>query len=131
MPSSKPGSGFGPYGQRVGRRRRRGRTALLAGPLSRRPWIAMTTDLAKGSDMLTHPNTGEATTSPPIVRDEFDSTPGFFRTRRQFRRAIVEGVLFMVLAVGGGLLFWGGHFATNMVHDQLVDQKISFPAKGT
>src|SRR5439155_26223379 len=46
-------------------------------------------------------------------------------------RAIVEGVLFMVLAVGGGLLFWGGHFATNMVHDQLMDQKISFPAKGT
>jgi len=26
---------------------------------------------------------------------------------------------------------WGGHFATNMVHGQLADQKISFPAKGS
>jgi hypothetical protein len=45
--------------------------------------------------------------------------------------AIIGAVLFMVLAVGGGLLLYGAHFANNMVHDQLNEQKISFPAKGT
>jgi hypothetical protein len=44
---------------------------------------------------------------------------------------IIGAVLFMVLAVGGGLLLYGSHFANNMVHNQLSDQKISFPAKGT
>ncbi len=44
---------------------------------------------------------------------------------------IIGAVLFMVLAVGGGLLLYGAHFANNMVHDQLSEQKISFPAKGT
>jgi hypothetical protein len=52
-------------------------------------------------------------------------------SRKRFRRMAVEGVLFFVLAIGGGLLYWGGSFAHNMVHDQLVDQKISFPAKGS
>ena len=47
------------------------------------------------------------------------------------RTAVVEAVLFLVLAVGGTLLMWGGNFATNMVHDQLADQRISFPAKGS
>lgn len=47
------------------------------------------------------------------------------------RAGAVEAVLFMVLAVGGGLLLWGGSFATDMVHDQLADQRISFPAKGS
>ena len=47
------------------------------------------------------------------------------------RRTAVEAVLFLVLAVGGGLLLWGGTFANNMVHDQLSDQQIRFPAKGT
>ena len=36
----------------------------------------------------------------------------------------------LVLAIGGGLLTWGGNFAAGMVHDQLAAQKISFPAKG-
>ncbi len=45
------------------------------------------------------------------------------------RRAAIEAVLFLVLAIGGGLLMWGGTFATNMVHDQLADQRITFPAK--
>jgi len=44
--------------------------------------------------------------------------------------AIIGTVLFMVLAVGGGLLLWGANFADNMVHDQLSAQKISFPQKG-
>ena len=46
-------------------------------------------------------------------------------------RVAVEAVLFCVLAVGGSLLLWGGNFASNMVHDQLAQQKISFPAKGS
>ena len=34
-----------------------------------------------------------------------------------------------VLVVAGALAYWGGSFATNMVHDELVAQKITFPAK--
>jgi len=52
-------------------------------------------------------------------------------TKGVTRTALVELMLFFVLAIGGGLLLWGGHFATNMVHDQLTAQKISFPAKGS
>jgi len=44
---------------------------------------------------------------------------------------IIGSVLFMVLSVGGGLLMWGSGFAHNMVHNQLSEQKISFPAKGS
>ncbi|MGE0878018.1 MAG: hypothetical protein AB7L13_13440 [Acidimicrobiia bacterium] len=47
------------------------------------------------------------------------------------RRAFVELILAAALAVACGLLFWGSGFATNMVHDQLSDQKISFPAAGS
>lgn len=47
------------------------------------------------------------------------------------RRAAVELVLFLILAVGGGLLMWGSTFATTMVHDQLSDQQIRFPKAGT
>src|SRR5436190_14688134 len=39
-------------------------------------------------------------------------------------------MLFLVLAVGGGLLLWGSNFANNMVHNQLSEQKIAFPPKG-
>src|SRR4051794_13831027 len=45
--------------------------------------------------------------------------------------AIIGSILFLVLAIGGGLLLWGSNFANNMVHDQLSEQKISFPAKGS
>ena len=44
---------------------------------------------------------------------------------------IIGSVLFLVLAVGSGLLLWGSGFANNMVHSQLSEQKITFPAKGT
>ncbi len=44
---------------------------------------------------------------------------------------IIGTVLFLVLSVGSGLLMWGSNFAHNMVHNQLTEQKISFPAKGT
>ena len=35
------------------------------------------------------------------------------------------------MALPSGLRFWGGSFAKNMVHDQLNDQRISFPEKGS
>ena len=44
---------------------------------------------------------------------------------------IIGSVLFLVLSVGGGLLMWGSNFSHNMVHNQLVEQKIQFPAKGS
>ncbi|MCU1380583.1 MAG: hypothetical protein JWN29_3566 [Acidimicrobiales bacterium] len=62
---------------------------------------------------------------------EFASITARIRTPRQTRRAVVEAVIVVVLVVGGALLAWGGGFASNMVHDQLADQQISFPAKGS
>ena len=44
---------------------------------------------------------------------------------------IIGTVLFLVLSVGSGLLLWGSNFAHNMVHNQLVEQKIQFPPKGS
>src|SRR5690242_15260450 len=44
--------------------------------------------------------------------------------------AIIGAILFLVLAVGGGLLIWGSNFADNMVHDQLSAQRINFPENG-
>jgi len=44
---------------------------------------------------------------------------------------IIGSVLFLVLSVGSGLLLWGSNFAHNMVHNQLSEQKISFPPKGS
>ncbi len=45
--------------------------------------------------------------------------------------AIIGSILFLVLTVGGGLLLWGSNFADNMVHNQLREQKIVFPPKGS
>ena len=61
----------------------------------------------------------------------FERITARIRTRAQARRAIVEAVIVLVLAVGGGLLAWGGSFASDMVHDQLADQRITFPEKGS
>jgi hypothetical protein len=44
---------------------------------------------------------------------------------------IIGSILFLVLAIGGGLLLWGSNFANNIVHSQLSEQKITFPAKGS
>lgn len=52
-------------------------------------------------------------------------------TRAQTRAFAVEAVLFLVLAIGGSLMMWGSHFASNMVHDQLSAQQVFFPAKGS
>ncbi len=40
-------------------------------------------------------------------------------------------VLAIVLIVAGALLFWGYSFANSNVRDQLVAQRINFPAKGS
>jgi hypothetical protein len=71
------------------------------------------------------------TASTDLRSAEFERLTATLRTRAKTRRAIVEAVIFAVLAVGGGLLAWGGGFAKDMVHDQLADQKITFPAKGS
>jgi hypothetical protein len=44
---------------------------------------------------------------------------------------IIGAVLFLVLSVGSVLLLWGAGFSHNMVHNQLSEQKISFPPKGS
>jgi hypothetical protein len=40
-------------------------------------------------------------------------------------------VMVVVLLVAGGLLMWGYSFANSNVHDQLAQQQIVFPAKGS
>jgi len=60
----------------------------------------------------------------------FEAITARLRTRRVSRSLIVEAILFLVLAVGGGLLAWGGNFGSNMVHEQLAAQRITFPQKG-
>lgn len=45
--------------------------------------------------------------------------------------ATVGLVLFVVLAVSSGLLMWGANFGKAMVHDQLAEQRISFPPAGS
>jgi hypothetical protein len=63
--------------------------------------------------------------------ETFRSLTSTIRTRAHTRRFAVEGVLFLLLAIGGGLLLWGANFASNMVHDQLAAQRIFFPDKGS
>jgi hypothetical protein len=61
---------------------------------------------------------------------------GFYRRketmmrRRTFDALLATGglVVALVLAVAGGLLVWAHNFADSNVHDQLVQQKINFPA---
>jgi hypothetical protein len=43
----------------------------------------------------------------------------------------IGALLVVVLAVAGSLLLWGNTFASNSVHDQLAQQQIFFPAKGS
>jgi hypothetical protein len=70
-------------------------------------------------------------TVPVEEHAEFEKMTAKLMRPGRVRRMAVETVLFLVLAVGGSLLFWGGSFAKNMVHDQLSAQKITFPAKGS
>ena len=43
----------------------------------------------------------------------------------------VGAVVVVVLLVAGGLLMWGYSFASSNVHNQLSEQQIFFPAKGS
>ncbi|MDQ6648865.1 MAG: hypothetical protein M3Z02_01900 [Actinomycetota bacterium] len=43
----------------------------------------------------------------------------------------VGGMLVLVLLVAGGLAMWGYSFANGNVHDQLVAEKVFFPAAGS
>ena len=53
--------------------------------------------------------------------------------RKTFDLLVSTGglVLAAVLLVAGGLLVWGYSFANSQVHDQLIAQKIVFPATAT
>ena len=53
--------------------------------------------------------------------------------RKAFDSMLSAGglVLTIVLLVAGGLLLWGYNFANNNVHDQLAQQQIFFPDKGS
>ena len=53
--------------------------------------------------------------------------------RRAFDTIFTAGglVLTVVLLIAGGLLLWGAHFANSNVHDQLAEQQVFFPAKGS
>lgn len=45
----------------------------------------------------------------------------------RWRIVSLQAMLVVILAASSGFLFYEGNFVTNMVHDQLVAQKISFP----
>lgn len=53
--------------------------------------------------------------------------------RKAFDTILTAGgvVLAVVLVVAGGLLLWGYSFANSNVHNQLAEQKISFPPAGS
>jgi hypothetical protein len=53
--------------------------------------------------------------------------------RKTFDIILASGglVLTIILVVAGSLLMWGYHFANSNVHDQLAQQQIFFPAKGS
>ncbi len=53
--------------------------------------------------------------------------------RKAFDTLFTAGglVLTVVLLVAGGLLLWGYHFANSNVHNQLAEQQIFFPKKGS
>ncbi len=53
--------------------------------------------------------------------------------RKVFDTLVTTGGLLIavVLLVAGGLLMWGHSFANSNVHDQLAQQQIVFPAKGS
>lgn len=48
----------------------------------------------------------------------------------RFRIITLQIVLVAVLAFAAGFMFWGSNYIHSTIHDQLVAQQISFPAKG-
>ena len=49
----------------------------------------------------------------------------------RWRMIALQVVLVVVLGFCAGFLYWGSSFVNGMVHDQLVAQKIYFPAQGS
>jgi hypothetical protein len=49
----------------------------------------------------------------------------------RWRIVTLQAVLVLVLGFCAGFLFWGSTFINGMIHDQLVAQKIYFPAAGS
>ena len=49
----------------------------------------------------------------------------------RWRIVTLQAVMVIVLGFCAGFLFWGNGFVGGMVHDELVAQKIYFPAKGS
>jgi hypothetical protein len=47
----------------------------------------------------------------------------------RWRIMSLQGILVLVLGFAAGFLFYESSFVTNLIHDQLVAQKISFPDK--
>ncbi len=72
-----------------------------------------------------------ATTLNPTALEGLDFQTVTKKHRGHLRRAAVEFILALAMAAAASLLLWGSSFARTMVHDQLADQKISFPVKGT
>jgi hypothetical protein len=52
-------------------------------------------------------------------------------TELRWRVAILQVSLVVVLAFVAGFLFWAANFTHSYVHDELTQQKISFPAAGS
>jgi hypothetical protein len=52
-------------------------------------------------------------------------------TELRWRIIALQVVLVVVLGFCAGFLYWGSSFVNGMVHDQLVAQKIYFPAQGS
>jgi hypothetical protein len=108
---------------------------LLDCPLSARPWVTGARSAAGpyGRMLMTvrefHRKRGTAMAVLTPTHSESFAVSGAkvgYMTPHQ-RRALVESNHAVAMAVACGLLFWGSTFATNMVHDQLNDQKITFP----
>src|SRR3954447_10396954 len=72
------------------------------------------------------PSSVETPTPPKTDAVAHRTVLGFVATRR-----IVEIILTLILGIGGALLLFGSNFRLNMVHTQLADQGVSFPAKGS
>ncbi len=52
-------------------------------------------------------------------------------TELRWRVVILQVTLVVVLAFVAGFLFWAANFTHSYVHDELTQQKISFPAAGS
>jgi hypothetical protein len=48
-----------------------------------------------------------------------------------WRIIVLQSIAVVVLAFVAGVAFWAANFTHSYVHDQLAQQKISFPAKGS